>query len=435
MPVFGARKHARELASTLADVQQENDLLRDQLSRMGALDVVELRKEAARAEQEMALRRREIDGELAALRRSLASVAEELERARQGVVETRESALLQEVGVYQYQHPLDSAVAYKAEIGRIKDSIKAMNLKDGGAVSGATNWTVNGSLSQGRAMVRETSKLMLRAYNAEADNLVRSMKPYKLDSSRERLNKVVATVEKLGKTMNISITASYHRLRLMELELTADHLEKVAQEKEREREEKARLREERKAQEEIERERTRLEKERQHYENALAKVEASGDDEAVARLRLELAEIETAIEQVDYRAANIRAGYVYVISNIGSFGPDVVKIGMTRRLEPMDRVRELGDASVPFRFDVHVLQFSKDAVGIENRLHTHFAAQRVNQVNQRREFFYATPAEVRDQLLRLAGDLITFEETPEALEYRQSSHLTGRVTTPSAVSA
>lgn len=112
-------------------------------------------------------------------------------------------------------------------------------------------------------------------------------------------------------------------------------------------------------------------------------------------------------------------GAGYVISNIGAFGERMVKIGMTRRLEPMDRVRELGDASVPFRFDVHALIFSEDAVGLENSLHEEFADRRVNRVNLRREFFYATPAEVREVLERLAGNhLLEYNETPEALEYR-----------------
>lgn len=435
MPLFGVRKHARELATTLAEMQQENAFLRDELDRLGALDVVELREQADRAQRELEAQRRLGSEELDSLRAGLASVKTELQVAKQSVVETREAALLQEVGVYQYHHPLDDALTYKAELARVRDLIKTMNLKDGGAVTGATDWTVNGSVAQGRAMVRETSKLMLRAYNAEADNLVRALKPYKLQSACDRLNKVVATIEKLGKTVHIRITPEYHVVRLRELTLTADYLEKVAREKELEREEKARLREERKAQEEIERERSRLEKERQHYLNALDKLAESGDTDAIERLRSELAEIDAAIEHVDYRAANIRAGYVYVISNIGAFGPDVVKIGMTRRLEPMDRVRELGDASVPFKFDVHALQFSKDAVGIESRLHAQFATRRVNQVNQRREFFYATPAEVREQLLSLSGDILTFEEDAEALEYRQSSHLTGRVATPSAALA
>jgi hypothetical protein len=136
-----------------------------------------------------------------------------------------------------------------------------------------------------------------------------------------------------------------------------------------------------------------------------------------------LEKIERAIADVDYRAANIRTGYVYVISNIGSFGDGVVKIGLTRRLEPLDRVRELGDASVPFRFDVHALLFSKDAVGIEASLHDRLADRRVNRINLRREFFYAKPDEVKAHLLDVAGELLSFEENAEALEYRQSVNI------------
>jgi hypothetical protein len=127
-----------------------------------------------------------------------------------------------------------------------------------------------------------------------------------------------------------------------------------------------------------------------------------------------------AISDVDYRAANIRAGYVYVISNIGAFGERMIKVGMTRRLDPRDRVRELSDASVPFNFDIHVLFFSADAVGVEARMHERLADRRVNRVNQRREFFYATPTEARDLLLDITGNLLEFTEEPEALQYHQS---------------
>jgi Meiotically Up-regulated Gene 113 (MUG113) protein len=126
---------------------------------------------------------------------------------------------------------------------------------------------------------------------------------------------------------------------------------------------------------------------------------------------------------VEGREANVRAGYVYVISNVGAFGERMIKIGMTRRLDPMDRVRELGDASVPFRFDVHALIFSEDAVELENRLHRTLADKRVNLVNLRREFFYATPAEVRSVVEEIAGQhLLEFHETPEAIEWRTSTN-------------
>lgn len=119
------------------------------------------------------------------------------------------------------------------------------------------------------------------------------------------------------------------------------------------------------------------------------------------------------------RAANVRAGYVYVISNIGSFGERMVKTGMTRRLDPMDRIRESSDASVPFNFDIHALFFSKDAVGIEAAMHEKLAQVRVNGVNRRREFFRATPIETKVHLAELAGEMLEFTEVPEALEYRQ----------------
>lgn len=109
-----------------------------------------------------------------------------------------------------------------------------------------------------------------------------------------------------------------------------------------------------------------------------------------------------------------------MISNLGAFGERVVKIGMTRRLEPMDRVRELGDASVPFRFDVHALFFSDDAVGIEQAMHERLSDRRVNRVNLRREFFYATPGEAKGHLLELAGDLLEYSDLPDAVEFRQS---------------
>ncbi|MFD4556014.1 GIY-YIG nuclease family protein [Streptomyces sp. NPDC058469] len=121
----------------------------------------------------------------------------------------------------------------------------------------------------------------------------------------------------------------------------------------------------------------------------------------------------------------MRTGYVYVISNVGAFGDRVVKIGMTRRLEPLDRIYELSGAAVPFRFDVHALIFSKDAVGLESELHRQFAPRRVNQVNSRKEFFYATPTEVRDALRPFTGQhLIEFTEEPQALEWRASKQPT-----------
>jgi hypothetical protein len=431
IPLFGVRKYARRLTEEVLRLQSE-------LTRLGALPLAELeRRRQALAvevtEQERRLRARAADVEAEIVRRRAHAELEQqgleqkLDALRQEIVATEESAVLQEAGIYRCRHPLSDSVAYSKELDRLSDAIKEMTKKDGGAVLCATAWVVNNSATQGRTMLREYSKLMLRAYNAEADNLVRSMKPYKLDAAIERLEKVVSTIERLGKTMNIQIAPSYHGLRIRELELTADYLNQLADEKEREREERARAKEEKAAQRELERERERLEKERTHCENALQALLKVGDEAGASRVREQLADVDRAIDDVDYRAANIRAGYVYVISNVGAFGERMVKIGMTRRLNPQERVDELGDASVPFRFDVHALFFSPDAVGIESKLHERMADRRVNLVNSRREFFYATPDEVREHLLALTGELLQYQEFAEAVEFRQSeSARTGR---------
>jgi uncharacterized small protein (DUF1192 family) len=435
IPLFRARSKAKEFQAQLNDLRYRAD-------HLGLLSAIELEQRKASLEKETeelaASLTRQKDDAVGAVEREAAKVRETAEKGiadltvRQQTLEqqvselsdqvvvTEETAILQEVGVYEYRHPLSDAVAYQAELKRLKDLIKVMALKDGGAVLANTNWTVNGSAPKGRAMVRDYSKLVLRAYNAEADNLVRGLKPYKLESAIERLSKIAATISKLGKTMDIRISDQYHRLRIKELELTADYQEKRAEEKERERVERERLREERKVQEELARERARLEKEHQHYLNVLRRYEEQGAQEAIERTRASLGTIKKAIEDVDYRVANVRAGYVYVISNVGAFGDGMIKVGLTRRLDPTERVRELGDASVPFKYDTHALVFSEDAVGLESEMHGRFADRRVNRVNKRREFFYATPSEVKNVLVELAGDLLEYTETAEAIEYRQS---------------
>lgn len=392
-------------------LEEEIQELRVFIDGFGYPELEALREEVARLSAE----RGSIDREISDLRGERESVAASLAKVR-------EEQILQEVGIYDYHHRLEDSVDYKEPLAQVQARIKAMGLKDGGAVTAINAWTVNGSAAEGRKMVRETSKLMLRAYNAEADRLVQTMRPYKLDAAVDRLTKSRETISRLGKSMQIDISSEFHRFRIEEMKLTADYLAKLEEEKEAEREEKARLREEARARKEFEAEKARLLKEQTHYERALEQMRANGDEAAVAAAEAKLLEIAEAIHGVEEREANIRAGYVYVISNVGAFGERMVKIGMTRRLEPMDRVRELGDASVPFRYDVHALFFSDDAVGIETKLHQALANQRVNRVNTRREFFYATPKEVEALLAALDGSLLSYVEEPEAEEWHQSEN-------------
>jgi hypothetical protein len=352
-----------------------------------------------------------LEGELRALRLQLEAVTSD------EAVVLDDERVLQEVGIYRYHHPLETAAAYRDRLKDLSERIATL-VKSGKGIQKSEMFTYDGSLAKGRTMTSDLGKLMLRAYNAEADNSLRTLRVGNVVTAKKRLEASRTAIAKLGRMMEMSITDEFHALRLEEIELTADFLMRKQEEKEEAREERARLREERKVAMELAAERERLDKERGHIVNAIENLQAKGGNDP--ELERRLAELDEAIAQNDYRAANIRAGYVYVISNRGAFGDNVVKIGLTRRLEPLDRVIELGGASVPFRFDVHALFFSEDAVGLETELHQHFADRRLNCVNSRKEFFFAAPAEVREVLEAKVGNLLEFAERVEATEFLQS---------------
>lgn len=399
-----------------AQLEAENAELNRLLISSGAMDNAAIETERQRLVADVAALAAASD----ARRADLTTLDRRLAELEAGIASAEAEVELNDVGIYRYRHRLDDSIAYKAAISALRDRIRD-TARGGAAVTGATNWTVNGSTAQGRKMVKEVSKLMLRAYNADADQQVRTMRAYKLDTALSRLDTTRSTITRLGAPMHIQVSDTYHRLRREELELTADYLSKADEEKERQRQLREDQREQQRAEAEYVREQERLERDRHKYSEALAQLEAQGKTQQAIEIRSQLTSVNAALSGLAQRRANLRLGHVYVISNVGAFGKRMVKIGMTRRLYPMDRVRELGDASVPFRFDVHALIFSEDAVALETALHQRFAAQRVNQVNQRREFFYVTPAEVRDAIASLDSQyLISYNEDVDAPEWRQS---------------
>jgi hypothetical protein len=419
-----AAQAAERLSAVRAELQAATQAVHAEQARAAAAGeqnratlgraVAEADRILSAAGAKAAEREQEIDTLIAAREARVAELDEQ-------IVVTEDLAMLQEAGIYEFRHRLADAVAYKARLDAVKDRYKTM-ARDDQAVLAASGWTVNGSAAEGRKMLRDYTKLMLRAYNAEADNCVRAMRPHRLESSIDRLDKARETIAKLGRTMSIRVSEPYHRARVEELELTADYLAQQEEEKERIRAERERQRDEDAARREFEREKARLIKEQSHWERVQERWRAQGDDAKAEEAQAKLEQIGAAIEGVEAREANIRTGWVYVISNIGAFGENMVKIGLTRRLDPKDRVRELGDASVPFKFDIHALVFSQDAVSLENQLHKELAERRVNRVNLRREFFHATPAEVLTVLSQTeAGDnLLEYTDLAEAEEWRAS---------------
>ena len=354
----------------------------------------------------------------------------ETDTAKIELVETRDEILLQSFGLYAPKFEFATSSLYKDKLTEIRQKQKE-KIKNGTAAYAPKSWYVDGSASKGEKMMRDMKKLFIRAFNSECDDCVEHVKFNNIEMMEKRIQKSRDTISNLGKFMQLSISDSYCDLKIQELHLAYEYQVKKQEEKEAAREEKQRQREEAKVAKELEEARKKLEKEQSHYDNALAKLceqlskakteEDQAELEAKKQaLESQLAVIDRELKDVDYRAANIRAGYVYIISNIGAFGEDIYKIGMTRRLDPMDRVYELGDASVPFNFDVHAMIFTDDAPGLEAALHNAFSNRKLNFVNHRREFFNVTLDEIKEVVRENFDKTVEFIDVAPAEQYRES---------------
>lgn len=359
---------------------------------------------------------------------------EKLERIKREIIETDEAVLLQSFGFYTPHYSYKLSDDYKDKLKENRDRQKQL-VKNQNAILANQTWTVNNSKSQGKKMVSDMQKLFLRAFNAECDDAIEHVKFNNVESCEKKIRSSCEAISKLGSIMSIRISDQYLRLKMEELYLVHEYNVKKQEEKEELKEARARMREEAKLAKEIEAQRKKLEKEQKHYQNALIAINkqlqnASGDEvnailEKKAEIESQLGIIDKEFKEVDYREANVRAGYVYVISNIGAFGKDIYKIGMTRRLEPMDRIDELGSASVPFDFDVHAMIFTDDAPGLEAALHQAFADRKVNFVNTRREFFNVTLDEIKTVIKANFDKSVEFVDIPPAEQYRESLLLKG----------
>lgn len=367
----------------------------------------------------------------------IGALSKEVGKLDQEILEKRKQLAIFEVdinaldyGLYKPTFEFANSDLYKEELNKLRDKQKQC-IKNDDAAYGNTNWQVNGSVAQGRTMVNNYKKLLLRAFNVECDDIVANVKVSNLDRSIERIEKISEQISKLGKTMAIGISPGYVQLKIDEVKLALDYQQKKQEEKERQKELRAQEREEAKVLKEIEDERKRLKKEQTHYENALktvlAQIEKNGETDELLEKKLQLEsqinDTAKAIEDVDYREANRKAGYVYIISNIGAFGENVYKIGMTRRLDPQERVDELSDASVPFNFDIHAMIFTEDAPGLETALHNAFESKKLNKINTRREFFAVSLDEIKAEVRKNFDKTVEWIDIPEAEQYRQSKLL------------
>ena len=328
---------------------------------------------------------------------------------------------------------MNSSAEFKERLEKVRDHQKAL-IKAGEAVRANENWVVNGSQSEGKKMVTDIKKLLLRSFNNECDYCVDNVKFNNIESFEKRIEKSFDALKKLGRILSAEVALRYKELKLDELRLAHEYQLKKQEEKEVQRKARELLREQQKLDQEIRAAREKIDKERKHFGAAIQQLEAklstcvtakerADVEQKLADVTAQSAELDKEEKEVDYREKNAKAGYVYVISNLGAFGEKVFKIGMTRRLEPLERIYELSDASVPFDFDVHALIFSDDAPSLESRIHRHFETTRINKLNRRREFFRAEIGEIETVIRQNFEKVFDFVREAPAAEYRESLRL------------
>lgn len=339
-----------------------------------------------------------------------------------------EQANLQTFGFYKARFDFITSIEYQQKLEQTRLAQKNL-ITAGTAATCSTAWSVNGSEAEGRKQTVQYLKLILRAFNGECDAAIGKVKFNNALVMETRIRKAYEAINKISKSQYSSLSNAYLDLRLKELYLVHEVQEKIQEEKEAQRQIREQMREEEQAQRELEKSRLDAEKEERRFTEALRKAQAEvqkATGEAQQKLLAQVGALQqqlTQAQQLRQRAVSqaqlTRSGHVYVISNIGSFGENVYKIGMTRRLDPLDRVRELGDASVPFHFDIHAVIYCEDAPKLENTLHRLFHQRRVNRINERKEFFRVSLTEIADAVVANHG-AIEFLHEAEAKDYRQT---------------
>ena len=382
---------------------------------------------------------KELQNQEAALNQSIAeknttllSLDNEIADRKKLIISFNDDISVQDFALYQPRYSFANSTQYKDRLAQIRDKQKDM-IRANAAATGDFTLLFNNSKAQGTKVVKDMQKLLIRAFNSECDEVINNVKYNNYDMSFRKITNSANQIAKLGQMLKICITTDYYNLKIEELQLALEFQIKKQEEKEEQRQLRAEERERVRLERELEEQRKKIEKEQSHYQKAqlsvlkqLEEPDKSNDADLLAKraeLENQLGVIDANLQELDYREANQKAGYVYIISNIGSFGKDVYKIGMTRRLEPMERVYELGDASVPFNFDVHAMIFTDDAPKLEAALHRAFEDRKLNMVNTRREFFNVTLDEIKEVIMNNYDKTVEFVDVPDASQYRISQKM------------
>lgn len=413
----------RKLRSRTSEAETAAAIHREEVAKLAAEHEATKAKYSAIISEEAEVARLQsiasaLTSDIDALRKSYAEKRAHFDRLESQVAIYDERLAFAELGIYEPHFDFTDSEEFKAKIVEVRDRQKAMISAKQAALC-PTEWTVEGSKAKGATMINRQMRLTMRAFNNECEAAIANVRWNNVVAMEKRILSAAASIDKENTSMNLTLNDRFVALKIEELRLTHEYREQLKREKE-ERAEMARAeKEEKKLLAEAE----AAEREEAKYQALLEKArkEANGDGNAqrIAELEATLAAARLASERARAMAEMTKSGYVYIISNVGSFGDDVVKIGLTRRLDPDDRVRELGDASVPFSFDTHAMIYSDAAPALEAALHKEFAEKRINMSNFRKEFFRVALEDVEAAVARLAPTAVFFKDR-EAQEWHET---------------
>ncbi|PBD93420.1 hypothetical protein BGU05_17110 [Clostridioides difficile] len=366
--------------------------------------------------------------ELRDINTTLKNKKEELKRLSEELIQTEDEVLLQSFGLYNPKYDFENSDEYMEKLKEIRERQKLL-IRNKTGVKYSDSWTVDGSIQKGRTMTNQNIKTALKLFNSECDIAMSKVSFKNIDSIEKRIRKAFTDTNKLNTSNKVSIKENYLNLKIDELYLYYEYLQMKEEEKEEQRALREQMKEEALVQKEIENQKRKLKKEELQFKNELLRLKSTIPEDENDKLEWEqkinsieekLALLSKDLDDVLNREQNTRAGHVYIISNIGSFGENIYKIGVTRRLDPTERINELSSASVPFKYDIHATIFSEDAPKLESALHKAFDNKRVNKVNNRKEFFKVTLDEIRTEVEKNFDKTVEYTKLAEAQEYRQT---------------
>lgn len=412
------------------EVAQRRKALDDEIaSARGTIDEAQrkLDEEIATARHMIEEGRRRAETDISQMNKRIITSLEQLEEAKSRLREYELKLDLEEMGFYQPKYKFEDSLQYAEALDLIREAQKELVRQ---------KLVLKGDDPKIPKPLRNLGKLAVDAFNGEASTIADGVTYSNFEASVEKLRIEFDKINRLLEATGLQITSQYLELKVKELAVAYDYREAAEMARQEQAEIKERIREEAADREDAERKREKAIEEEQRRQQALETARAelatkSAEDREVYEkkvrdLEVQLEAAKSERERATSMAQITRKGRVYIISNLGSFGDGVFKIGMTRRTDPDERIRELGDASVPFGFDVHAMLETDDAPALESTLHRHFEAGRMNKVNLRKEFFRVSIDEI-GRACQEMGLHVRLTKLAEAREYRQTQALEARV--------